>query len=570
MGRLKEFTGLEGTNFFQHDRGLQRLLSALLPGAVREDVFASLNTCAAHVAGPWNSLAMEASRTEQLPRIIKDDRVSMPVERVEVGLYTRRLRREVAEFGVLTQARSELHRFAMVYLLAHNGEASLMCPIACTDGLLRVLAAVGTETLREQYYSRIASADWPFAGAQFVTEQAGGSDVGAIEATAEPAGEGMWKITGEKWFCSNPEEFFIVAARPQGASSGTAGVGIFLVPRVLPDGTLNHLRFRRLKDKLGTRSLPTAEMDFDDATGFSLGSPSDGFHHLMNYVINTSRLHNAANALGFMHRAFLEARNYARQRDAFGDAIVRYPLVQESLIRLLSRLERERMIFFRLLGMIDDHGLAPQDREQRLWQRCLTNLAKYRTAEGLTAYLRDAILLFGGNGIVEDFTVLPRLFRDALIIETWEGTHNTLCLQLLRDAGRFDFAGRWQATIEETLSRWPQGMLAVTRRRLENAFSQLQDIFKTGATDPRWVQAHARRVVDALAGVLGVAWMADSALHERETDASTAVLTAVAADELWATDAERLRARLWNALPAVAPALIDEAPITPPAWIQEV
>lgn len=570
MSRFSEFTGLEGTNFFTHDRGLQQLLAALLPAEVREEVFASLSTCAERVAGPWNSLATEASRREQLPRVIKDDRVGRPVERVEVSPATRQLRREVAEFGVLTQAHGELHRFALISLLAHNGEASLMCPIACTDGLLRALAAVGTETLREQYYDRIASADVPFGGAQFVTEQDGGSDVGAIEAVAELAGEGVWKITGEKWFCSNPDEYFIVAARPRGAPSGTRGVGIFLVPRILPDGTLNRLRFRRLKDKLGTQSLPTAEMDFDGATGFPLGSPDVGFHHLMNYVINTSRLHNAANAVGFMHRAFLEARNYARQREAFGDAIMHYPLVQESLVGLLSRLQRERTILFRLLALVDEHGLVPRDREQRLWQRCLTNMAKYRTAVGLTGYLRDAILLFGGNGIVEDFTVLPRLLRDALIIETWEGTHNTLCLQLLRDASRFDFLGRWRASIEESLSRWPHGVLAVTRRRLENAFAHLQECLPTGFADPPWVQTHARRAVDGLAGVLGVAWMADLALRERDTDASAALLTAIAADELWGTDAERLQAKWPDALRDAAPALIEETPIAPPAWIAEV
>jgi alkylation response protein AidB-like acyl-CoA dehydrogenase len=569
MGSLKTFVGIEGTNYFDADPGLRRLLAALLPPADHGEVFASLRACAARVSGEWHALAVEGSRTEQLPRIVQEDRVGNRVERVEVGPYTRRLRREVAEFGVLTRARGDLHRFAMVYLLAHNGEASLTCPIACTDGLLRVLGGLASEALRARYYDRVASADTPFAGAQFVTDQAGGSDVGAIETVAEPAGEGTWTITGEKWFCSNPDEFFVVAARPKGAPGGSAGVAIFLVPRLLPDGRVNALRFRRLKDKLGTRSLPTAEMDFEGAVGFPLGDPRDGFQHLMNYVINTSRLHNAANALGFLHRGLLEARNYARQREAFGSTIARYPMVQETLLGLGATLERERTLFFRLLALLDANGLVPGDRDQRLWQRCLTNVAKYRTAVVLTAGVRDAILVFGGNGIVEDFTVLPRLLRDALIIETWEGTHNTLCLQLLRDVSRFDFAGRWRSAVDDVLRAWPADVLARTRSRLEAATHRVWRHLRERGEDPAWVQAHARRLVDGIGGTLAVAWMVEHALRDLERDAAPALLAALAADQLWGSDGERLDGGLPNLLPEVAPALIAEEAIPAPAWLAE-
>jgi alkylation response protein AidB-like acyl-CoA dehydrogenase len=570
MARLRDFTGIEGTDLFAQDRGLERLLRALLPEQEHAAVFASLHACAARVAGPWAALAIEGSRPEHLPRIVHEDRVRNPLERVDFGAHTRQLRREVAEFGVLTKARSELHRFAMVYLLAHNGEASLMCPIACTDGLLRSLAAVGGDALRERYYDRVASAEIPFGGAQFVTDQAGGSDVGAIETAAAPLGEGVWAITGEKWFCSNPDEFFVVAARPTDGPAGTQGVAIFLVPRVLPDGRLNALRIRRLKDKLGTRSLPTAEIDFEGATGFPLGDPRDGFQHLMNYVINTSRLHNAANALGFMHRAYLEARNYAHQREAFGRTIVGYPLVQESLVGLLAMLERERTLFFRLLALLDAHGLVPGDPDQRLWQRCLTNMAKYRTAVALTAHIRDAILVFGGNGIVEDFTILPRLLRDALIIETWEGTHNTLCLQLVRDLEQFDFHGRWRRAVEDVLARWPAGVLGRTRERLDAAYQRVGRHLEAASRNPQWVQTHARRLVDGTAGVLAVAWMAEHAMAALAHDAGPALLTAVAADQLWGTDAERIEERVHPAAPDIAPALIDETPVAAPPWIGSV
>jgi acyl-CoA dehydrogenase len=562
MAHLKEFRGIEGSDFFEQDRGFQTLLEDLLPAAEREPVSASLHECARLVAGRWNDLAQEASRNENLPRIVKLDRAGNPVERVEPGPLTRQLRREVAEFGPLTRARGDVHRFAMVYYLAHNGEASVNCGLSCTDGLIRAIEAKGPDSLRDGYLARLRSVETPFAGAQFVTERAGGSDVGAIEARAKANPDGTWSITGEKWFCSNPDEFFLVAARPEGAPGGTEGLAVFLVPRVLAGGRLNGIVFKRLKDKLGTRSLPTAEIDFEGATAYAIGETAEGFKTLMHYVINTSRVHNAANACGFLHRAFLEARNYARQREAFGGALVSYPLVQETLVRLLETLWRNRLLTFRLVTLIDENGIAPGSPGQAMWQRFLVNLAKYRTASTLTDSVKEAILVLGGNGIVEDFTVLPRLLRDSMIIETWEGAHNTLCLQILRDAARSDLLDRWRAEVAGALEAWPKGLLSATRGKLERAFVKTTEALSPERmADRAWVAAHARRVVDRLGSLLELAWMSGTAARFAGADSTAAVLTCFAATRL-------LGGEDWSESPALktlyeaAPALIDEEAVT--------
>ncbi|MFY9553383.1 MAG: acyl-CoA dehydrogenase family protein [Blastocatellia bacterium] len=530
MARLRDFEGIEGQDFFEEDRGFQSLLEELLPQDEQSAVLNSLHHCARLVAGRWNDLAREASRPERLPKIVKYDRVGGAVEQIDFGASTRHLRREVAEFGVLTDTRSNIHKFGLVYLLAHNGEASVNCGLSCTDGLIRAIEARGSEFLRETYLPLLLSVDTPLAGAQFVTEQDGGSDVGAIEAEAQPNEDGSWSITGEKWFCSNPDEYFLVAARPAGARPGTAGVAVFLVPRVQPDGQLNRISFKRLKDKLGTQSLPTAEMDFNRATAWAIGDPADGFKTLMNYVINTSRVHNAANACGFLHRAFLEARNYARQRDAFGGAIINYPLVQETLISLLERCWRYRTLTFKLISMIDEHGLCPADADQSMWQRFLINLAKYRTASTLTASIHDAIMVLGANGIIEDFTVLPRLLRDAMIIETWEGTHNTLCLQIVRDATRSDLIERWRDEINATLAEWPRNFLSQTRARFDQTLRQTVDELSADRlADREWAANHARRLVDRLGTLLELAWMAMTALRSAHDDSTAALLTVASA-----------------------------------------
>lgn len=562
MSRLKDFQGIEGQDFFEMDLGFQSLLKDLLPEEELSPVFNSLHHCARMVAGRWNDLAREANTPEHLPRIVKFDRVGGAVEQVDFGSLTRHLRREVAEFGVLTDARSEVHKFAMVYLLAHNGEASVNCGLSCTDGLIRAVEARGSEFLRETYLPMMLSVDTPLAGAQFVTEQDGGSDIGAIEAEAKPNPDGTWSISGEKWFCSNPDEYFLVAARPAGAPGGTAGVAIFFVPRVLPGGQLNKISFKRLKNKLGTQSLPTAEMDFNQATAWAIGEPADGFKTLMTYVINTSRVHNAANACGFLHRAFLEARNYARQRTAFSGAIVHYPLVQETLMSLLERCWRYRVLTFKLVSMIDEHGLNPADAAQSMWQRFLINLAKYRSASTLTASVHDAIMVLGANGIVEDFTVLPRLLRDAMIIETWEGTHNTLCLQIVRDAAKSDLLERWRDEISNALGEWPRSFLSQTRARFEQTLRQTVDeVSVDRLADREWAAAHARRLVDRLGSLLELAWMATTALRSVGEDSTPALLTVVSAHSLLPSlnvfDESGFgdTARYW-------PALIDEAPVT--------
>jgi alkylation response protein AidB-like acyl-CoA dehydrogenase len=558
MPRLRDFKGLEGANFFELDPGLKTILSRLLRDSDRDNVFESLQEWGALAGGRWNDLAREASRAENLPRILKQDRVGNPVERIDFGPLTRQLRREIAETGVLTKTTSDLHKFAIVYLLAHNGEASVNCGLSCTDGLIRAVEARGSDFLKRNFLSRLRSSETPLAGAQFVTEQDGGSDVGAIETAAELNSDGSWSITGDKWFCSNPDEYFLVAARPAAGASGTTGVAIFLLPRLLPDGSVNALSFKRLKNKLGTQSLPTAEIEFRRATGWAIGPVDEGFKTLMSHVINVSRIHNAANACGFLHRAFLEARNYARQRETFGRPLISSPLIRETLIGLLEKLQRYRLLTFNLVALVDENGIAPADAGQAIWQRFLINLAKYRTAATLTNAVREAALILGGNGIVEDFSVLPRLLRDSMIIETWEGPHNTLCLQILRDAARSDLVDRWRSEVSGALEVWPRDLLPAVRRLVEDSLDETTAWLSSARLrDSGWVTTHARRLVDRMAELLELAWGARLAVHNRGTDSSAALLVAASAHAIFGGGFEH---PIHDALREHGMALVDETP----------
>ena len=193
-----------------------------------------------------------------------------------------------------------------------------------------------------------------------------------------------------------------------------------------------------------------------------------------------------------------------------------------------------------------------------MWQRFLINLAKYRTGATLTSSIHDAIMILGGNGIVEDFTVLPRLLRDAMIIETWEGPHNTLCLQILRDAAKSNLIDRWRTEIASVLEHWPKDFLSTTRNQFEEIFTQtLAVLSPKRLTDSTWAATHARRVVDRLGDLLELAWLSELAQRQADEDATAALLTSAASGFLLLSG-NRLESPSGRAFDPHAAPLIEE------------
>src|SRR5690606_38699333 len=159
---------------------------------------------------------------------------------------------------------------------------------------------------------------------------------------------------GEKWFCSNINaDQFLVMARPEGAQDGTRGLGVFLVPRRLDDGSTNGFYIRRLKDKLGTRTLASVELEFVDAVAYPTGGVDEGFKNTVELVLNTSRLMNAVSCAGVMRRAYVEAASYACTRRAFGQPIASYPLVQEAVADILAENYAAVASGFALAALLD-------------------------------------------------------------------------------------------------------------------------------------------------------------------------------------------------------------------------
>jgi acyl-CoA dehydrogenase len=328
---------------------------------------------------------------------------------------------------------------ALLYLLAQAGEGGHACPVVCTAGLVRALRRNASDELRDRFLPPLLERGYDVAhrGAQFLTEIQGGSDVGANRVEAVPDGD-AWRISGEKWFCSVADaDQFLVTARPHGAPDGTRGIGCFLVPRIV-DGSANGFAIRRLKDKLGTRVLATGEIEFDGALAYAVGALEEGFRIAAGVVLNTSRWLNALGSTGLMRRAYLEAATFSRFRTAFGRPIGDFPLVRENLAVMTAEEQAALASTLELTALVHRIDAGTADDGDVAWHRILVNANKFVTSLAATRVCRRGIEALGGNGTIEDFSPLPRLWRDAIVFESWEGTHNVLCEQVLRDLRRLD------------------------------------------------------------------------------------------------------------------------------------
>jgi len=491
---------LEGTDFYENDTSFSELLKELDP-----DQFASLEGTLRSFSSQlleWDELIERADQDYPGPWIRHYNSRKVRVDEIMLPAPVRQVRKEVVEAGI-HQNTSELELFSKVYLLAHLSESSIICPLACTEGLIRSIESIGSEFLQEKYLPKLRSPDTPLAGAQFVTEKDAGSDVGAIVTKAVPEGSN-WKLHGEKWFCSAVDEYFLVAARPTGAASGTKGIGIFFVPRTI-DGTLNNLEIKRLKPKSGTLLLPTAEIDFNGAEAYAIGPPEDGFKNLMQYVLNTSRVMNAAGNLGMMSRAYLEAKNYATQRETFGHALLAYPMISDKITKLETNVAVHRTIYFDMVHQLDQNpDVSGYDA---LWQRFLINVNKYRISQAAKVSVEEAREIFGGNGIIKDFSPIPRLAEDAPVLETWEGPHNILALQICRDALSFDLKQYIDDVVYDQVRTLRQKEFTFTANYVAAQWDRTREKFEK-LTDPAWVSVHARHLVDNVGGILELGYFA--------------------------------------------------------------
>jgi acyl-CoA dehydrogenase len=455
-------------------------------------------------------------RRRDLPALAPPDRIEFDPAYEQAG-------RAVWASGIL--GRPAFEQAALLYLLAHAGEGGHSCPVVCTAGLIRALRSHGSTELRERFLPPLLETDYARCqrGAQFLTEVQGGSDVGANRVEAVPDGgePGAWRISGEKWFCSVADaDQFVVTARPRGAPEGTRGIGCFLVPRRAGDGSVNGFRLRRLKDKLGTRALATGEIEFAAALAYPIGALEDGFRIAAGTVLNTSRWLNALGSTGLMRRACLEAASFSRFRTAVGRPRAEFARVRGNLAAMQAEEQAALASTLELTALVDRIDAGTADEDDVVWHRILVNANKVVTSLAATRVVRRGIEALGGNGTIEDFSPLPRLYRDAIVFESWEGTHNVLCAQVLRDLVRLDAVdlvlGRVRRLVGTSADT---DLVAQSHKVLVEALADLEPRLRRSVADRSAGALHIRRQLGTLVSAVQVACL----LRQGNADAAAAL-----------------------------------------------
>jgi alkylation response protein AidB-like acyl-CoA dehydrogenase len=506
------------------------------------------------IAGPLDEAAKINNRPHNLPRLEGWNDIGERIEGIEHHPTYDQCGEAIYGDGRVIAAYAEegsnLYAQALFYLSSHVGEAGHNCPVACTAGVVKVLQGVASDPLREKYLPRVLEASWErcLTGAQFLTEVQGGSDVGANDVRAIPDGEAYgttrWRIEGEKWFCSNAAaDIILMTARPQGGADGTQGLGLFLVPRRLEDGSPNAYRLRRLKDKLGTRSMASGEIDFDGAIAYAMGEVDQGFSAVMKHVISTSRLYNTVGCAGITRRAYLVASSYAKARRAFGVPIGSFPLVAEMMASMRAKSQALTAGGLMLASLFDQAEAGQLDEDRLAFLRVATNLAKLRSCQHSHRVVLTAIETLGGNGAIESFSILPRLLRDNVVYENWEGTHNVLVAQTVRDFGRLGLHRGFIRCLEamlEGIADEQARVMGPVKNRLDRAKRTIEALGQE--SDPGLAALRLRPHAEALADVFFALCLAQDVAAEvdpKRRAAETALLEHFAAITLSGTEEER-------------------------------
>src|ERR1700727_1831550 len=533
-----------GMNFYRADPALADLLRIHLPDALFRHIEPHLDRLG-HLAGSHlDECARLADR--HVPVLHQRDRFGRDVQWIEYHPAYRELERAAfGEFGIhaMSLRRGILgwpERYPVVAkhaftFLFNQAEFGLGCPINVTDGCAKLLANFGSEALKEKYLDGLIQTDMDqlTQGGQFMTEKEGGSDVGTLTTTAVAEGD-HWRLHGEKWFCSTADaKVVMLLARPEGAGPGTRGVGLFLMPRTLDDGSPNHYRIVRLKDKLGTRSMASGEIKLEGAIAYAVGNLDRGFVQMAE-MVNSSRLSNGVKSTALMRRAWHDAMTVARNRGGFASRIIDLPLARRQLMKITLSTEQALSMSFLTADALDRAEAGSQDAALLL--RILTPTLKFRATRDARKVCGDAMEMRGGIGYIEEFAT-ARLLRDAHLGSIWEGTGNIVAIDTLtRAIGRHGADSALGADLHARLDD-SAGVPVAFRDRLRGLIDSAIGFARKVAGHSE-NEAEARRATSLLyhaASAVAFVWEG-SRIHEARGDARRLLLSRLVIDHRLASD----------------------------------
>lgn len=488
-------------NQYEDDRVLRSYLARVLPLDVLREVEGSLFEMGRLAGGELYELQL-ADRLNE-PRLTQWDAWGNRIDRIELTPLWRVAERVAVEHGVVATAYeqkhgslSRVHQCALAYLFTPSTDI-YSCPLAMTDGAARTLLLSGNQALIDRAVPHLITRDpnqfW--TAGQWMTELTGGSDVGLTETVAREDGSGGFRLYGRKWFTSAiSSQMALTLARPEGNPPGGRGLALFYVETRDEHGRPNNIEINRLKDKLGTRKVPTAELMLTGTPAQLVQGTTDGVRNIAP-LLNITRLWNGISAVALMRRGVALATDYARKRVAFGAPLSEKPLHMDTLAGLEAEAEAAFQLAFYVAELTGRSETGEISGEDALLLRLLTPVMKLTTAKQAVAVASEVLESFGGAGYVED-TGLPVLLRDAQVLPIWEGTTNVLALDTLR-ALNHDSLAVFRAAVTKLTGSVPPA--------LEHATSWF-----TRISDRSELEAGARRLSLTLGRIMELALLINS------------------------------------------------------------
>lgn len=504
-----------GINLYRADRDAAALFAHYLPDALFRHLAPTFDRLGGLAGGRLDELAGIADhnpptlsvrrRTGEDCNVVEKHPAYVEMERLafsELGLAA------ISHRGALgwPEPMPPVAKYALTYLFV-QAEFGLLCPVNMTDSLTRTLKRYGDPNLVGRFIARLTTLDFDelTQGAMFMTEQGAGSDVAATTTRAALQPDGTWKLTGDKWFCSNADaDLAFVLARSEDAA-GMKGISLFLMPKVKGDGLPNDYRILRLKDKLGTRSMASGEVRLEGAEAYLVGERGRGFHQIAD-MVNSSRLSNGVRAAGMMRRAVTEALFISRRRQAFGKRLIELPLMRRQLAKMLVWTEQARCMMFLTSDALERANR--NDPTGLKLARIMTPLMKFRACRDARKVTGDAMEVRGGCGYIEEWAD-ARLLRDSHLGSIWEGTSNIVALDVSRAIARDDALPALKTWTEELLRE--AALDADTHTSFAGALDRVCAFASDVATNKSEVLA--RQAASALYHITSAIGLAHEATH---------------------------------------------------------
>ncbi len=518
-----------GVNYYDADQHLAFMLRRMLSPDDFARAEPHLRELGKLASERLDALAAEANR--HTPQLINFDKRGQRVDEIVFHPAYHELGRVFYEqFGIAAMSYRDgvlgwpgraphLVKFALA-IIGNQAESGIFCPLSMTDTLSRVLLMYAPPDVQARYVPRLTATHYEdlFTGAEFLTEKHGGSDVGGATRTVARETPDGWRLSGDKWFCSNAcADVILTLARPEGAPAGTRGLGLFLVPRVLPDGSRNSYTINRLKDKLGTRSMASGEVTFNNTFAHLISGPGKGFIH-MTEMLNLTRIWTGMGALAGMRRSLLEAQVHAAGRLAWNQSLDSFPLMRQMLLDLTLETEScAALLFFaaQTLQRVDDGGTDAQPL-----LRILTPLVKYYNSKRAQWVAQEGMEVRGGNGYIEDWPN-ARIVRDADVNAIWEGSSNIVALDVARAMVRDHGGPALFGALHEKLDALRDPAVAhagtLTRRALDRLAARFADL---AALDANAQQLPLRGLVDRLGQLTCITLLLEEAETQVAQDGS--------------------------------------------------